>query len=65
MNDEIKITIRKGDLEAIKTAYHVCSMIATGGEMFIDARKDYISASSSLSHLKHRIEMAVLDAADA
>ena len=31
MAEEITITIRKGDLEAITTAFWVCSEIATGG----------------------------------
>ena len=64
MSDDIKIAVKNGDLEAIKTALHVCQMIATGGEMFIDGRRDYVSAASSLSSLRDRIEKAALDVSD-
>ena len=64
MSDEITITIRKGDLEAVTTAFWVCSNIATGGEMFIDGRKDYVAASSALGAMKRRIEEAAIGKAD-
>jgi hypothetical protein len=62
MSDEITITIRKGDLAAITTAFWVCSEIATGG--MIDARRDYLEAASALSGIKERIEKAAVTVAD-
>ena len=62
MSDEITITIRKGDLEAIDTAFWVCSEITTGG--MINGRRDYIGASDALCGIKERIEKAVIKQAD-
>jgi hypothetical protein len=62
MSNEITITIRKGDLEAITTAFWVCSEIATGG--MISARRDYVEASTALCGIKERIEKAAVDASD-
>jgi hypothetical protein len=60
MSEEITITIRRGDLEAITTAFWVCSEIATGGMV---ARRDYVQASEALVGIKERIEKAAVDKA--
>lgn len=54
------ITVTKEDYKAIKIAHYVVANIATGGEMFIDSRKDYITAASGTSSLLHRISAALL-----
>ena len=61
MADEITITIRKGDLEAITTAFWVCAELGTDGQV---KRRDYVTASEALCSIKERIEKAAVANAD-